>query len=262
MRNNFTLLSLVCILLTGCASESYFQSPVHGNNAPYKTIPLQSDSIRSATYIGGNIFPGFANHRLRDTYFGGNGSLFRSHNFGNFQGYYGVNAMVGEYRVKYTTDLEGDLQTSPYFKQGDHFFGAIGGSGGINVVTPFRNGEWRALGAEFSFQQEFGDYYKFRNKLPDSAIRYIDKRDHYFTWGLSTEILGKLGNNWQLGYKVAYIMNLHTLRSYQTGNRLHPAYLSQTIHLSKNKTTGYAQLNAGTRVLGIQFGLNYRLSRL
>ncbi|RZS65030.1 hypothetical protein EV199_5784 [Pseudobacter ginsenosidimutans] len=261
MRNSFTLLCLFCLFLTGCVSESYFQSPMHSNNSSYKTIPMHSDSIGSATYIGGNFFPGFANHRLRDTYFGGNASLFRSHNFGNFQGYYGLNATVGQYRVNYNKDIDGDLQTSPYFKQGDHFFGAVGGTGGINVVSPFRKGEWRVLGAELSYQQEFGDYYKFRNKLPDSAVRYVDKRDHYFTWGLNTEILGDVGKSWLLGYKAAYIMNLHTLRSYQSGNRLHPAYFSQTIHLSHLNTTGYVQMNAGTRVLSLHFGVNYRLGR-
>lgn len=245
--------------MTGCASESYFQSPLHSNTSPYKTIPMKADSIAAATYIGGNLTFGSANHRLRDSYFGFNGNLFRSHNFGSFQGYYGINAIVGQYRVNYTKDAEGVDQQSPYFKQGNHFFGAVGGNAGINVVAPFRKGEWRALGAEMSYQQEFGDYYKFRQKLPVNQIRYVDMRDHYFTWGLSTEILGDVGKQWQLGYKMAYIMSVNPLHSQTNGNTLHPAWLSQTIAVTKSQTTGYVQMNAGTRVFGVQMGVNYRL---
>lgn len=257
----YTLLAVLCLFLTGCASESYFQSPMHSNTAPYKTIPLHSDSVRAATYISGTFFQGNTNHRLRDTYFGGNASVYRSHNFGSFQGHYGLNAAIGQYRVNYTQNLEGNYQTSPYFKQGNHFFGAVGGSGGINVVTPFRKGEWRALGGELSYQQEFGDYYKFRNKLPDTVIRYLDKRNHLFTWGLSTEILGDVGKNWILGYKAAYIMNINHIHSKASGHTLHPAYFSQNIQVTHQNTTGYVQLNAGTRVLSFHMGVSCRLAR-
>lgn len=261
MRKTFTLTILLSILLTGCVSRSYFQSPVHSHTSPYKTIPMHADSTGSATYIGGNIFQGFANHQLKDTDFGLNMNLFRSHNFGSFQGYYGVNALVGNYDVNYTErELRQDV-ADPNYNKGDHFFGAVGGSAGINVVAPFKRGEWRALGAEFSYQHEYGDYYRFREKLSADDVTYVDKRDHYLTWGLNTEILGQLRNDWRMSYKIAYIMSAHRLKSEQTNNTLRPAWFAQTIQLTHQKTTGYVQLNAGTRVFSMHFGLNYRLGR-
>jgi len=80
------LLLAASFLFSRCTYRSYFQSPFHGTSETYHAIPLQSDSLKSATYVSGVFTEGAANHNLRDNVFSFTGSVYRSHNFGDFQG--------------------------------------------------------------------------------------------------------------------------------------------------------------------------------
>ncbi|MBO9634814.1 MAG: hypothetical protein J7578_17010 [Chitinophagaceae bacterium] len=261
MRLTSTLLVITSFVFTGCISRSYFQSPMHGNTSTYKAIPLHNDSVRSALYAGGHFLAGGTNQDLRDSYIGATGTLHQAHNFGTFQAYYGINATAGRYQVKSTFD-EGNRRELN-FGTTERFFGSAGANGGINAVLPFDDGEWRVFGTEFSYTREFGDYYKFRKDLPDSAVSYVNRKYNYFTLGFNTEIAGQLRNKNVLTYKIAYILSLNPLRNeFNSDGRLHPAYLSNTISYTAKKITGNIQLNTGTKLFGFQLGLNCRLSRL
>jgi hypothetical protein len=205
---------------------------------------------------------GGTNQDLRDSYLGVTGSLHQAHNFGNFQAYYGLNATAGRYQVKST--FEGNRRAeSIQFHTGERFFGSAGASGGINVVAPFDDGEWRVLGTQLSYTREFGDYYSFRKGIPDSAVTYVDRNYNFFTLGFNTEIAGQLRNRDVLTYKLAYIMKLGSLKNELiAGEHLHPGYLSNTISYTAKKMTASIQLNTGTKLFGFQLGVNYRLSRL
>ncbi|HWK05239.1 MAG TPA: hypothetical protein VNS58_16475 [Puia sp.] len=93
------LLPAIPFLFGGCIYSSHFQSPFYGTSEPYHTIPLKSDSVPSATYVSGVFTEGGANDGLRDNVFSFTGSIYRSHNFGHFQGFYGGNVSLGSYNV-------------------------------------------------------------------------------------------------------------------------------------------------------------------
>ena len=257
------LLSATSILLGGCYTESYFQSPLQGNATSYKAIPRQADSLSSATYINGTIFGGGANELINDNFCGFTGTIHRAHNFGMFQGFYGITGSAGIYQTDDRKDRkvrDQYIRTIIPFK--NHFFGSLGATSGINIVMPFKNGEWRAVGVEGSWQKEFGNYYQFRRSLPDSNAVFIERRNYYATWGISSEVLGKVSKHITLGYKAAYIASFRPIESTaHDGEYLYPAYFCQTIHLATDRFNANAQLNIGTYVFGMQLGFGYRIGR-
>lgn len=260
MRYPLISLALVCCMfISGCVQHGYFQSGLHGNNHHYKAMPLVADSMKSASYLSGNIIQGVANVRPHDAFAGVHLSLHRAHNFGSFQGFYAANTTLGGYDVN-DGYRQGD-NPNQYYKGGGRFFGGAGASAGINGVLPFGNGEWRYLGVEMSWQQEFGDYYKFRKALPDAAASYIDRHNHYITWGFNTEMLGRIGRNLVGGYKAGYYTSINKLYRTDGTNTLRPGWLSQTIHLGTTRNTFHLQMNAGTKMLGFNIGATFKVGR-
>ena len=182
MRTN-PALTLIILIASFCSCKEYafFQSPLHPNTSAYRSVPLASDTTKSAFYVNGTFLTGGANHNFRDGTNGFTGAIYRSHQFGNFNGYYGLTTTLGDYNIKkYDTAHYRPGSLNNYFYNsnldavainsmaGHKFFGGVGGIGGISLVLPFkRGGEWRVIQVEGNWQREFGDYLTFRTKLPD-----------------------------------------------------------------------------------------------
>jgi hypothetical protein len=271
---NFIPFALLVTAFTGCRQYAFYQSPLHANTSSYKATPLKSDSMAAATYASVNFMVGGANHRWHDNTWSFTGSLHRSHNFGMFQAYYGANTTLGVYDVRpYITsnDTVNIPRTSSFrpfdeaainSRSGNKFFGAWGLMGGINVVVPAgRKSEWRALGTELSWNQEFGRYLDYRKDLPAGAANIVSRKNNYFTISLFTEILGHLDNDNVLGYKIACITSPETLRGDDVTHRITPTYLSQTLHLRVRRATLYAQFNIGSYAANMQTGFSLRLGK-
>jgi len=260
---------LVIFLLSSCTRYAYYQSPLQANTQGYKAIPLHQEGVASATYASGGFTAGGANELLSDGVWAFLGGLHRSHNFGHFQAYYGLTGSLGSYTVKEVTQSESNV----YFNRnlndslisqlaGHKFFGTWGANAGINLVLPFDNGgEWRAVGGEVSWNNEFGDYLRFRQKLPDTAANLIDRNRQYFTLSLTTDLILPIKDG-SVGFKFSFSGSPRTFNGYNK-NRIpttySPAYFSQTYHVTKNMVTGYLQLNTGTKAMNIQLGANVRL---
>ena len=59
MRILSLLFLIACtVFLTGCFRQAYFLSPSHATSNFYHAKPLSSDSVKSATYIGGAFSAG------------------------------------------------------------------------------------------------------------------------------------------------------------------------------------------------------------
>jgi hypothetical protein len=142
---------LILSALTGCYTrQAYYSSPFNGNNNVYQTIPMQCDSIKSASYINGTVFLGTANVDGTDHITAMHGSISQSRNFGRFQAYYGGNLTMGSYNMgqwdtsrSYRNSYGGvDLPPSAFVKlneySGGRYFGGVGFAGGMNLVTTFR----------------------------------------------------------------------------------------------------------------------------
>jgi hypothetical protein len=254
--------------LTSCTTYSYFQSPLHSNNTFYKAIPFHDDSIGSALYASGSVTLGGVNDKLRGGVYTFSGSIHKSHNVGIFQAYYGVSGMLGEYKIDSVYNADGTYHNESLDVEfinpnvGEKFIAAAGGFGGINVVMPIRNGEWRILGTELSWAKEFGNYVDFRNKIPDTSSNYIERRSDYFTLGICSDIIGRRDYG-SVGFKLGIVYNPRTMRGFNKDGRptvSSATYLSQTFHFETNdRFTGFAQVNTGSHSLMFIAGLNYKI---
>jgi hypothetical protein len=247
---------------------------MHGVTNGYKAMPLKSDSTSPALYAGAAVLVAFPNDRLHDDVIAIQGGLHRTHQFGNFQAYYGINGSLGNYRVSagydnpdggYFFSSNSNLNDSLLNAlSGNYRFGSWGLTGGLNMVTQFPGGgEWRFLGVELDWQQEWGDYYRFRKNLPKSAANVIDDRRHYATISLSSDIVIKV-DEIRFGYKAAMSFSTRKLNYYSNGGTVYskvwPFTFSQTLHVGGKRSTWFGQLNIGYQVVGAQAGLCYRLN--
>jgi len=254
----FFLLSIVCF--ASCKQPYYFLSPLNSTSQTYHTIPLQSDSIRSAIYANGIVTLGAANQAGRDNVYSFNGNISRSHNLGLFQAYYGIGFTAGDYIIQKYSNTPVTIPPT------DNFFEAIGVNGAINLVVPLghRGSEWRIIGVETSLQNESGSYLQFRKSIVDSASDYnlIEANNWTTTIGGYSEIIFKTNDDIQLGYKIACGESLQNSSNYY-GYAVHvnPFYLSNTFHATRKSVTAFAQIYVGTYATGIQLGINYRIHK-
>jgi hypothetical protein len=259
------LLTLIPLVLSSCLRRAYFLNPLHGNNQPYRSLPMVSDSSHHAAYAHGSFSAGGANDQLSDGVVSLQGSVYQAHTFQNVQLYYGVTGTIGNYHMN-THHHYNDVPNSDYLKSldGDNFFGAAGGIGGFDFVVPFASGsEWRVFGIEGSVLKEFGDYLSVRRSIPDSAVSGIDRNDVHGSLSFGTNIIKRFRRSGNaFGFKLAYVVGTNRVREYIDGGYIssfRPGFLSSTFHFTANRITGFGQFNFGHYVANVQFGVNYRL---
>ena len=254
-----------------------YLSPMNAQSLPYHTIPFQSDSMKSAVYGSLVYTSGTANDKGRDWINAGQASIYRSHNFGNFQAFYGASITLGAYHqtefynANYTPGSAGligggdqPIDTFYHIPAHRYSFGSYGISGGINGVKSLGNTEWRFLGIETSLQNEFGDYYSFRKNLQDSAANIIFRHHVTGTIGIYTDGLWRTGLNTQFGFKFALNMLVNPRSDYTLLNTysIFPVtFFSTTFHITAKQFTGFIQGNLGTKATSFQIGTSYRLGK-
>jgi hypothetical protein len=258
-------LTIFTLLLSSCSQYAYYQTPFHTNTASYKTMPLYSDSIRNATYASATFTGGGANYNYRDGVAGGIASVYRTHTSRYLQAFYGITGMLGNYQVApYKGKVNNkNLDTvSINNSAGGKSFGGWGATGGVSFNLPFSKNEWR-VGTEITWQQEFGQFLHFRNQLPDTAANLINTRRNEISIALTSDLVFHIGNG-AIGWKQAFVRSFYRLHGFDK-NRVPydviPAYVSETLHLTIHRVTGFTQLNFGTYAMSCQLGLNYRLGR-
>jgi hypothetical protein len=259
MKNSLLLYLSIIVCLVGCIEPAYFISPLNSTSQTYHTIPLRSDSIKSATYVNGIITLGGANQNGRDNIYSFNGNISQSHNIGHLQAWYGIGVTAGNYLIqKYS---ETDIVIPPT----DNFFCAVGLNGGVNVVVPFgnRGSEWRVIGIETSVQNEFGDYLKLRKSLIDSTTYSLVEANNWTTTlGGYSEVIWKLKEDEQLGYKISCGSSLQNGNNfYGTTVHAEPVYFLNTLHVTRKNVTAFGQISLGTYAASFQFGINYNICK-
>ena len=271
LKIRFLLLSFITLGLFSCIGrQAYYVSPFNGITSPYHTIPLHSDSVKSATYLNATFGTGGANEGLTDTKFLLNSNISRSHNFGIFQAYYGGGLTIGSYKLK-PYDSLGNNRTVNYKiinqNTGTYFFGGGGLDAGINVVSVGRKSEWRVFGVETSLRQEFGKYGKGRDNIPDSAATVVVRNRFFGTVGIFTDVVAQTMNG-SVGFKFGFGTVLgneyHRFNfrdSYFANNPPSFGYFNFTVHTSFNKWTGYMQSNIAKKAATFLLGANYRLGK-
>lgn len=252
------------ILLYGCYQPVYYLSSSNANTNYYRAIPLKSDSIQAASYVSGIITAGAANYNSGDDVIAFHGNFHRSYQFGQCQGYYGINYTYGFYRVSEVGNGGAFVDEDLINKMaGNKCFGNYGVNGGINLVNETKAlGEWR-IGVETTVQNEFGDYLKFRKALPIGAANAITKKSLYATVGLTSDYIIKFKTG-SFGFKMAFGSSLHKTLNIIANNDfsfIKPVYGSITLHYTNKRWTGFMQGNLGSFAQNAQFGTHYRLSK-
>lgn len=273
LKTQLIIFSLISICFFSCIGrQAYYVSPFNGITNQYHTIPMRSDSVKSASYANATISIGGANEGETDPVFSLTTDLSRSHNFGVLQAYYGAGISIGSYKIK-PYDSLGNNNTVNYRiinqNKGNYFFGGGTFDGGINFVASFDDFEWRVFGAETSLRQEFGDYVHARNKIPDSAATVVVRNRFYGTFGFFSEIVGrgrKSGS--ETGLKMGFgtvigsdYHNFHFTDSYFADNPPRFGYFLFNVHHTTNKLTAYIQGNFAKKAANCLVGVNYRISK-
>jgi len=255
------------LLAGGCTYHAYFQSPFHSDDAPYHAIPLRSDSLRSAIYGSGVITSGWANENGRDQLTSFTGYMHRAHNFGAFEGYYGIDYTLGAYQIG---NFKG-LRPAPGVDsailnklKGSKSFGGYGLNGGINYTFPFARGsEIRFPSLSLSTRREYGAYLRLRQGLPDSAANTIFTGNFTATMTAGTEIVFKTREG-SITYGIKLGWNLLNQRADYRGNDAanYPMqFWSQTLSGSIQQFSFYGQLNVGNYTATLQLGLQYQWAK-
>jgi hypothetical protein len=279
MNRNLTAAIVFAFLITGCLAhrQGMYLSPLDSQSIPYHTIPFRSDSLKSAVFGSMLFSTGSANDKGKDWVHAGQASIYRSHNLGNVQAYYGGNITLGNYGVSdfynshYTPGQPGligggdrPIDSFYHIPANKYFFGSYGVSAGINGLKTLRRMEWRFLGLELCLQKEFGNYYQFRQALPDTAANIIFKNNFTGTLGIYTESLWRNRSNTQYGLKFSLNMLLNPQSDYTKENTygIFPiSYLSTTFHMTAKRFTGFMQFNFGTKASSFQIGTSYQISK-
>lgn len=267
--NHVLLLAAILFSFSSCIESAHFLSPSNAASNPYHAIPLQSDSIKGANYFSGLVTLGGANDAWVDNIYAFQARAHRANNFGNLQAYYGANLNIGTYHIAENYNYHNSYYDTSHYHiyAANKFFGWYGFNGGINVVAPIRHsGEWRVIGVETSIQKEFGSYYGFRKDLADSAADNIFRKNVTGTVGIFTNIIGKTRHGAEIGYKMGFGFMLNPENNYThvyDQNTVNPiTYFSNTFHFTKEKVTGFVQINLSNSYAGnVQFGVNYRLGK-
>ena len=234
------------LLLSGCVRQNYFLSPFQANSNTYHVTPLKSDHVRSASYLHGGIAFGGADD-YRDDVFAFTSEYYKAHSFGSFEAYYGADLSLGYYNVinkLYSYNgRDSSIVATINAMSGKKIFGGYGIKGGIALVVPFlrRGGEWRIIGIETSMQNEFGQYLKFRRKLPDSVATANMNASFFPTIGITTEAVARLKHS-ALSYKLNFGTcfrneNINYNRNVTSFGPApeSPLYFSQTVNYTRDR---------------------------
>ncbi len=273
------ILPWVYFLLAGCLAhrQGMYLSPTDSQNIPYHTIPFKSDSLKSAVYGSLLYSTGTANDKGQDWVHAGQASMYRSQNLGKIQAYYGADITLGTYGMSnfynshYTPGSAGfigggdkPIDTFYHIPANRYSFGSFGLSAGMNGVKTLRRMEWRFLGFEVALQKEFGDYYKFRRALADTAANIIFKNNLTGVIGIYTESLWSNRYQTQYGLKFSLNMLVNPESNYTMQNTysIFPiSYFSITYHMTVKHFTGFMQGNFGTKAASFQIYTSYRMGK-
>ncbi len=236
---------------------------MNGLSNPYTTIPLQSDSLKSAYYLNAIVTDGSANDKGHDNIFSFQTNFSASNNFKNFQAHYGIGLVIGNYNLHPYNNGNYSATINPQILNqhtGGKFFGAVGFNGGMDVVIPFSNkGEWRVIGFETSMYKEFGDYLSVRKQLPDSAATFINRSNSFTTLGCYTEIVGKTKSG-SIGIK--FSGGIVPAMSYQNVKHIgNYGYLNFTLATTVNKWSPYFQIDFAPKASSALLGVSLRLGK-
>jgi len=243
---------------------------MYGSSNSYRTLPFMSDSVKSSLYANSAITFGSTNQNLHDDVYTWQGNIYNAHQFARWKVWYGTGLSSGLYHARAFTE---GYVVNPNFDTGyinahtgAYYFGSFNLNAGILYCLPLENGsEWRILHFSPSFQQEFGDYKRFRRHMYNdlvvitglatsgtlltlslgSELSIKSRKQEWFNIGLTYNwIAGKEYRNTQLTY------------FYEVPPRRYN-YITLSGAYTFKQHTPFIQCSFGHRLTNLQVGYNY-----
>lgn len=158
------------IIFSSCSNHTYAPALFHQDIA-YQPKPASYDTAKSATYISMGV-----NYSLDPTWTAflasGQFNISRGHVFNKLNLAYGVFGELGNFD-------EGKFRP----------FGAYGARASANLFNTYDRMDFRYLGVEMAYSNEFGSYANYRQSLSSLPGYHIDARTNLFTMGLTSEVI-------------------------------------------------------------------------
>jgi len=183
----------LAFLLPAC---SRFYAPVlYNNNASYQPKPMSTDEVKSANYVSEGLewAPGLD---FYDNIYMGQLSIDRANTFKFITVAYGAFGYAGAYQN--TSIQQGDPN---YFSS--RSFAGYGGRAAASFFIPLNERvDFRLIGVELNYSNEFGDYSDFRKASRQYSGFHTDINNQLLSAGLTTEVAWRGRHNPDIHYSL------------------------------------------------------------
>ena len=188
------LVALITFLLSSCGTHRVYTTGSYGSVKSFTDKPLYKGEKESATYVSGDISFGRHEHNDGADFYDAktliSGSIYRSTTGKFYNYYYGGGLTYGRYRfTKGLSGFIGDYEKQNYYN--------VNLKTGLNITYNRPRVEYRFIGLEFTYLNEFGPY---QNKLDELAASgsnefEIINVNSMFTYNIYSEYAFKKPNS-------------------------------------------------------------------
>ncbi|MGN6639220.1 MAG: hypothetical protein ACTHJ8_09940 [Mucilaginibacter sp.] len=175
------LLSCIATIFNSCSNHVYAPA-LFQQDIAYQPKPTSFDTAKTANYFSAGL-DYYTDPTWQNMLVSAQFNLSRGHVFHNVNLAYGVFGVLGDY------DKGSSSSDLPAEKFTDKFFGAVGARASANLFTTYDRMDFRYLGVEAAYSDEFGDYANFRKSVSNQPAYHIDPRTQLVTVGLTSEVI-------------------------------------------------------------------------
>ena len=254
--NKILLLGAIMFLICSCGSRRVYTTGSYGSIKSYTEKPHYTDKKKSATYVSGDL--SFGKHSQDDGDFDDTKTIaslnvHRSTTGRFYNFYYGLGATYGTYKFKEGYEnLVADEEKKSFY--------TINFKSGINYTYTRPKVDWRFIGLELAYLNEFGPYQDKLSELISSNDRslIIANQKSMFTYQIYSEYVFKTKDDGALtfGFYFGDLLNFKDTEMYRGTTE----FSGITIGLTINKCTIHAIFESGEGdIRSAKIGLTYKL---
>lgn len=244
------------LLLTSCGANRVYTTATYGSIKSYTEKQHYTDKKTSETYVSGDL--SFGSHMQEDGAFDDTKTIasFNVHRntTGSFYNYYyGLGASIGTYRFKEAyLDLIGKDEKKSFY--------TINLKTGVNYTYTRPKIDYRFIGLELAYNNEFGDYQKKLSnleKVNDPNLIIVNQKS-MFTYQLYSEYAFKFSTEKALtfGFYVGGLIGIEETDMFDGDT----SFSGYTMGLRlKNYTISFIYESGQNEIQSSKIGLTYKL---
>lgn len=254
--NKILLLGAITFLICSCGSRRIYTTGSYGSLKSYTEKPKYSGQKESATYVSGDL--SFGKHSqdggdFDDTKTIAALNVHRSTTGRFYNFYYGLGASYGTYKFKKGyEDLVVDQEKKSFY--------TINLKSGINYTYTRPKVDWRFIGIELAYLNEFGPYQDKLSELVsnnDGGLIIVNEKS-MFTFQFYSEYVFRLSDDsaFTLGFYFGDLINYKDTEMYDGST----SFSGLTIGLTFNRCTVHTIFETGEGdIKSTKIGLTYKL---